>query len=151
MLKSCSSEGLWELDWRKKIFWPSLCCFFCSFDFIPVWCSRRFRHKSAFTVVPVLRLSVCADEAVIGWDTGHRTPAVGDTEVWILCYCTDRDSSSICTLLWLFIFLTTFYFLLFLPTLRHKYLYFYASYFHNRLISLVLMHCRLFKRLHPKC
>lgn len=84
---------------KAKKYFDRLCAaFLFSFDFIPVWCSRRFRHKSAFTVVPVLRLSICADEAVIGWNTGHRTPEVGDIEVWILCYCTDINSPSICTL-----------------------------------------------------
>lgn len=64
-------QGEWRLWIREKRIFH---CLGLQAAFL-LWSSQWFVLKSAFTVHPVLRLQMCTDETVIGWNTVHRIHA----------------------------------------------------------------------------
>lgn len=87
-LKGCESESE-----GKKIFWPSLCCFF-----VFLWFHPSLMQPSIQAQVCVY-CSSCPEVVNLCWWGGDRVKHRSqNTRSGRYCYCTDINSSSICTL-----------------------------------------------------
>lgn len=146
-LKGCESESE-----GKKIFWPSLCCFF-----VFLWFHPSLMQPSIQAQVCVY-CSSCPEVVNLCWWGGdrvkHRSQNTRSGRYWsmntLLLYWHKFSKYLYFTTKYLFFGqLSNLYF--FSPHSDTHIFTFTPYIFYNRPISLVLTHYRLFKTLHPKC
>lgn len=136
----------------KKYFWPSLCCFF-----VFLWFHPSLMQPSIQAQVCVY-CSSCPEVVNLCWWGGdrvkHRSQNTRSGRYWsmntLLLYWHKFSKYLYFTTKYLFFGqLSNLYF--FSPHSDTHIFTFTPYIFHNRLISLVLTHYRLFKTLRPKC